>query len=384
MKNQAKKSITRWYRMNLWIHRWVSLVVVIPFAILCITGVILIFHEEIDHALGYVPEATHANLNQQRPPSDSLAVAQQTYPDRHVVAVAMEPEDHPNLLLIGMAKDKETLEQAKWLFADMTTATLTEMPNERHTLTGFLLELHSQWFLGMIGELIGALIALLVFLSLVSGMVVYAPYIKKVLFGVIRRQKGQRIFQLDLHNLMGSVILGWALVVTISGFLLGFSAVATGIWQMTELKHLQNKYAHVTTINPDLRIEQVFQAAIQHSKDWTPTTIIYPKTEYSTQGHYLVLLQGKEGIHQKMVQVALIDANTGQLTTIEQAPFYLKAIFLSQPLHFGNYGGLPLKILWTLCTLLTLFITVNGAWLWWARRNSRKTRSDDLIEEITE
>lgn len=273
-----------------------------------------------------------------------------------------------------MAKPEQSFEQARWLFADIGSATLIQQPNERDTLTGFLLELHANWFLGFIGQLIGALIAFLVFLSLVSGLVVYAPYVKKFFFGIIRFRKGQRLLQLDLHNLIGSAILGWALVVTLTGFLLGFGTVAIGVWQITELKALQDKYQHVSVIHPNLSIDQVYAAAQEGEVGWHPTSVFFPKTEYSTQGHYMVLLQGNEGLQEKMLKVALVNAETGQVDTVEELPTYLKAILLSQPLHFGNYGGMPLKILWSLCTLLTLFITLNGAWLWWAKRQQKNLK----------
>lgn len=367
----TKKTNSRWFRLNLWIHRWVSLVVVIPFAILSITGVILIFHEEIDHALGVEPIA---HTSQQRPLADSLITAQRTYPNEHILSTGYDPEHHPGVLLIGMAKPNEGFEQARWLFADIGSATLIQQPNGRDTLTGFLLELHANWFLGFIGQLIGALIAFLVLLSLISGLVVYAPYVKKFLFGIIRMGRGQRLFQLDLHNLIGSAVLGWALVVTFTGFLLGFGTVAIGVWQITELKTLQEQYRHTHIINSQISIDDIYMAAQKGEAGWHPTSVFFPKTEYSTQGHYMVLLQGSHGLNEKMLKVALVNAETGQVDTVEELPPYLKAILLSQPLHFGNYGGMPLKILWTLCTLLTLFITLNGAWLWWAKRQKKALR----------
>lgn len=367
--SSVKKTNSRWFRLNLWIHRWVSLVVVIPFAILSITGVILIFHEEIDHALGVEPTALSSS--QQHPLADSIATAQKTYPNEQVISTGYDPEHHPGVLLIGMAKPNQGFEQARWLFADIGSASLIQKPNERDTLTGFLLELHANWFLGFIGQLIGALIAFLVLLSLISGLVVYAPYVKKFLFGIIRIGRGQRLLQLDLHNLIGSAVLGWALVVTFTGFLLGFGTVAIGVWQITELKTLQEKYQHVTVINPRLDLDTIYASAQKGESGWHPTSVFYPKTEYSTQGHYMVLLQGNEGLNEKMLKVALVNAETGKVDTVEELPTYLKAILLSQPLHFGNYGGMPLKILWTLCTLLTLFITLNGAWLWWAKRQQK-------------
>ena len=42
----------------------------------------------------------------------------------------------------------------------------------------------------------------------------------------------------------------------------------------------------------------------------------------------------------------------------------MKALSLSQPLHFGDYGGLPLKILWALLDLITIVVLASGIYLW--------------------
>lgn len=380
MKPKPKATASKWYRLNLWIHRWVSLVIVIPFFILSVTGLILIFHEEIDRAMGYIPPSNQQVTADYHSMENILNIARQQYPDRQVAATSINMDQFPpNVMTIAMALPGEDTRKATWLYADRSTASLTERPEERKTITGFLLELHGQWFLGFIGELIGALIALLVLFSLVSGMVVYAPYVKKFLFGIVRRDKGPRILQLDLHNLIGSVVLGWALVVTVTGIFLGVATLMIALTQMTELKKLQQQYPQSAAINTEITIDQVYEAATQGSEGWTPRTVFYPQTPFSTQGHYLVLLQGAGGIQQELRKVALVDAATGKLTTTGELPFYLKIIFLSEPLHFGNYGGIPLKILWSLCTLLTLFITMNGAWLWWTKRKPKSAKT--LLEK---
>ena len=49
-------------------------------------------------------------------------------------------------------------------------------------------------------------------------------------------------------------------------------------------------------------------------------------------------------------------------------PWYVKTLSLSQPLHFGDYGGLPLKIVWALLDLVTIVVLGSGLYLWFARR----------------
>jgi uncharacterized iron-regulated membrane protein len=49
-------------------------------------------------------------------------------------------------------------------------------------------------------------------------------------------------------------------------------------------------------------------------------------------------------------------------------PWYITALLVSQPLHFGDYGGLPLKIIWAALDLLAIVILGSGIYLWWKRR----------------
>jgi len=41
---------------------------------------------------------------------------------------------------------------------------------------------------------------------------------------------------------------------------------------------------------------------------------------------------------------------------------------VSQPLHFGDYGGLPLKIVWALLDLIAIVVLGSGVYLWLGRR----------------
>jgi uncharacterized iron-regulated membrane protein len=57
---------------------------------------------------------------------------------------------------------------------------------------------------------------------------------------------------------------------------------------------------------------------------------------------------------------------------------YLKALFVSQPLHFGDYGGLPLKIVWALLDILTILVIGSGLYLWLVKRQ-RASRGSGFV-----
>ncbi len=60
----------------------------------------------------------------------------------------------------------------------------------------------------------------------------------------------------------------------------------------------------------------------------------------------------------------------GHLTDSRSLPWYVSAVLLSQPLHFGDYSGMPLKIVWALTDAAVIVILLSGLYLWVARGSS--------------
>jgi uncharacterized iron-regulated membrane protein len=49
---------------------------------------------------------------------------------------------------------------------------------------------------------------------------------------------------------------------------------------------------------------------------------------------------------------------------------------MSQPLHFGDYGGMPMKMLWAVLDVLTIIVLGSGLYLWWVRRRAPAARRE--------
>ena len=72
----------------------------------------------------------------------------------------------------------------------------------------------------------------------------------------------------------------------------------------------------------------------------------------------------------------LVDAGTARVVSAEGLPWYLRALEISRPLHFGDYGGLLLKIIWALFDFIAIIVLGSGLYLWILRRTSH--RRDEL------
>jgi len=95
----------------------------------------------------------------------------------------------------------------------------------------------------------------------------------------------------------------------------------------------------------------------------------FPGTYYASPHHYVAFMAGATPLTSKLLTPVLIDARTGAYVDSRSLPWYVKALLLSQPLHFGDYGGMMLKIIWALLDILAIVVLGSGVYLWVKKRN---------------
>ena len=79
-------------------------------------------------------------------------------------------------------------------------------------------------------------------------------------------------------------------------------------------------------------------------------------------------MRGDTAFTSRLIKPVLVDAQTAAFTATREMPWYIVTLLLSQPLHFGDYGGLPLKILWGALDVIAIVVLGSGIYLWWKRR----------------
>jgi uncharacterized iron-regulated membrane protein len=225
-------------------------------------------------------------------------------------------------------------------------------------------------FAGLPGELFMGFMGLLFVLAVISGVLLYGPFMKKLDFGTVRRARSARLKWLDLHNLLGIVTLAWLFVVGITGILNELSTPLFGLWEMTDVKAMLEPYHGRAIPRPDE------MSSVQVAYDTTHATlpgmkimsIVFPGAPFASSQHYLLWTKGNTPLRSRLFSPVLVDARTGRLSAVVKMPWYLRGLEVSRPLHFGDYGGMPLKVLWALFDLATIVVLISGVYLWWARR----------------
>ncbi|WP_432770168.1 MAG: PepSY domain-containing protein [Sphingopyxis sp.] len=376
-----RSTIRTWFL----VHKWTSIVCTAFLLMLCVTGLPLIFHHEIDELTEAPPQFGMPGVGSSgdapglQPLDAMLAKALAARPGEVPVFMAFD-NDQPSMTITTAPAPDSTAEDMTIQLFDRSTGEATGAVDESGVMH-FLLQLHTDMFLGLPGMLFLGLMGLLFVIAIVSGVVLYAPFMRKLDFGTLRTSRSRRVKWLDYHNLLGIVALAWMTVVGATGVI---NALATPIfqyWQLTELAEMTRAYAGKGAVPPARygSIDRAMAAARQEIPGNNPQFIAFPGGAFSSKHHYAVFFQGDTPLTERLLTSALIDAETGDFTDARPMPWYVKALALSQPLHFGDYGGLPLKILWALLTVFTMIVLGSGLYLWLGKRRSG---TDALVREV--
>lgn len=355
-----------------WIHKWSSLVSTIFMLLLCLTGLPLIFHHEIDHLLGNVVEPPSMPADTPKADLDRvIAAGKARYPDKVMQYMSREADDDRVWFLTMGATPLD--EHFKSIAVDARSARVLDEPPVEGTFIQVMFRLHVDLFAGLPGKLFLGLMGLLLIIAIISGVVLYAPFMRKLAFGTVRRERRARVKWLDLHNLLGIVTLVWALVVGATGMINTWADLVLKYWQFDQMAQMVAPYKGLPVPTRLASLQAAVDAAAKLEPGMRVGFIAWPGTEFSSPHHYGIFMRGHEALTSRLFKPVLIDGQTGQLTDSRALPWYLTGLLISQPLHFGDYGGLALQILWALLDIATIIVLGSGLYLWLKRGAPART-----------
>ena len=342
-ENEMKSStIRRWSA----IHTWSSLVCTLFLLLLALTGLPLIFHHELEHLLGDAPELREMPAGTPHLDLQQLVLKAEQHRPGEVMQYFGYDEDERNGVV---------------------------------AITGFMmvmLRLHVDMFAGLPGKLLLAFMGVLFVVAIISGTVLYAPFMRRLDFATVRHDKSRRLRWLDLHNLIGVVTLAWALTVGITGVISALSDLVIAAWRNDSLAAMVAPYRDAPPLTERAPASRLLDVAGQAAPGMRPDFIAFPGTRFSSEHHYAVFMKGATHLTSHLLTPVLIDARTLHVTAVGERPWYMDAMGLSQPLHFGDYGGRPMQILWAVLDVLTIIVLGSGLYLWLSKqRKAREVRA---------
>lgn len=372
------KKIQLWFQ----IHKWTSLICTAFLLMLCLTGLPLIFHEEIEELEGKPHLAKEVPAGTPKASMDKLAESAIAHYPKKVIRYIYWDEHEPNTTSFSLSDSINAApDNFTTVIVDDHTAEVLETPNFQEGFMYVMLQLHVDMFMGIGGKLFLGLMGLLFIAAIVSGIMLYGPIMKRFDFGMVRTERSTRLKWLDLHNLLGVVTIVWGVVVGFTGVINTASEIVLGLWQLGQLSEMTAPYKNAKPLTGKLSsLDEAMALTQKAAPDMEPSIIAYPGTPFTSKHHYAVFVKGNTPLTKRIIKPALIDAKTSTLTDMRSMPWFVNALFISQPLHFGDYGGLPLKIIWALFDIATIVILGSGLYLWFARNKATRAHINRMAK----
>jgi len=354
-------------RKRLWqLHSWLGLICGLALLVIGVTGSVLVFHQEIDEWL-------------------------------HPAAMLVEPTPEgrlgPDVLLAGVNRALSDCEVTGWIFhpgalrrADgvyvirhgtnewltvmvnpYTGALLSEPVGEGGTLTSWLLELHYTFLAGHVGVGITGVLGVGLCVLGLTGVWIYRKFWRA--FFTLRWRESARIFFGDAHKLIGITSVAFNLVL---GFTGAYWNITHVVGDLTTDEAQAEPLVTGRMYGDQLSLEAVLADAQQRlpglevtylGLPWTPDADV---TVYGTFAD-ASFLRSAYGSYVTYNPNAGEHRGTVDIRTAGWWPQVLDAFY---PLHYGDFGGLPIKLLWGLGGLAPGLLAITGSVIWWKRRRS--------------
>lgn len=363
---------TRSVRIWSSVHRWTSLLSTIFLLLLCVTGLPLIFHHEIDELFGYAPKPEAAPGSPTKSTIDRIAEAALASDPGKVLQYIAWDKDEPGSVIAytNGAADGKPDDAVVRAFGAYSAKLLGPVGTGPMLI---VLKLHTDMFAGVPGKLFLGGMGLLFLAAIISGVVLYWPFTRRLQFGTIRRSRTRRIAWLDWHNLIGITTVVWAVAVGGTGVVNSWAELMLDNWRTTELAGMLAPYAGKPPPARLAPLDSIVENARAAAPGMEVAFIAFPGTPFSSSRHFAAFMRGDQPLTSRLLKPVLLDGETAEVADTRDLPFYLKLLFISQPLHFGDYGGMPLKIIWAALDALTIVVIGSGLYLWLVKwRRSRR------------
>ncbi|HLP25196.1 MAG TPA: PepSY-associated TM helix domain-containing protein, partial [Acidobacteriota bacterium] len=345
---------------------WLGLVAGLGLLVIGLSGSLLVFHEELETLFNRELVHVTPTLAGRLPLDTLLAHAQQQLPDHEITGWLPQYEVPAMADVLYVIRRGDT----EWLVATLDPYTGRLLASPRlgtTTLTGWLLDLHYAFFADHAGLLIVGVFGLLLLALGVTGVWLYREFWKNFL--TFRWRRGTRILFSDAHKFVGITSVAFNLVLGFTGAYWNFTHVI-GEWIMGE--HEQKKIEQ-RLYPPTLSLDALHRDAAQRLPGFRGNFISLPSAQAAASVTLWGAVEPRTWLTSPYGSTIAYDARTSvhQATNdLRVAGAWARIVDSFRPLHFGDFGGLPVKILWALGGLTPGALAVSGFAIWWLRRRA--------------
>ena len=365
-------------RSKLWflVHSWLALPIWFFVLIVCFTGMLAVVSQEIVWLANPDVRASKPNDGAERLSYQQILNAlHKAEPDMAVRSLSQPDGSHFAL-------------NANVTFPDGTAPTLYVNPytgaiqgkSPDFSFEQFTRALHGWWLVPFTngyswGWYLVSLLGLPMLASLVTGLVVYKKFWRGF-FKPVRTGHGSRIFWGDVHRLAGVWSIWFIAVISITGTwfliqaILGDNHITVSSEPVVPVIAREDVPRTTDgTPAPRIDLDEAARIATAQIPGLDISFVALPATAYSH-----VSLGGR-GWYPLMFQSADVNPYTRRVDSqflLEDRSALEFVTESMRPLHTGDFGGLPIKLIWFFFGLVLTLMVLSGL-LIWTKRTAQAT-----------
>ena len=359
-----------WRRTFFQVHLWAGVLIALYIVAISLSGSILVYQRDLQD------DTPHLGDDRGTSPVEFdriVAIAQASYPGeplaaidlrtwhRRVIPVDLRAGDHDRIVYVDSVSQRTVR---------------ADILQQKHALLQFLESLHNELTAGRSGAIVNGIGGFLLTLMSVTGILLWWPG-KTNWKRALKVKWNARWARLnwDLHSAFGFWTLLLVSMWGITGAYFIFpQPFQNAIGHVSSMAHLQEKPSHWLTGQgvqaPDAYIRKARQ--------------LYPDAQLA----YFFMNTGQDG---GVVKVFLSRNPSQSLTILEDVvsfdPATLEVLsdistrnftagetlsLAVYSIHFGDFGGQPIKLLWCVLGLIPTLLAVTGLLMWWNRVLKKK------------
>ncbi len=383
------------------LHSWFGLATAWVLFVISFSGVVAVFAAELE-AWSQPERTINFNIDSKRVESIVERYrAEVPEPYKHNIHIYPSARSrHGKFVILYEAHDGDEIfdTEAVWAFhfdpisyqlVDSINATTADYYGKYETdMPSFLSGFHADLHLGNpIGLMVTGAVGLLLLVSVVTGFFIHRQLLRQAF--TMRWWKSLDICWRDAHKIMGVWGLVFNFVIGFTGAFLGLAAVAllpaaalvkfqgdTEKLIATFVDYPEPELSQVYKVSPLENILNDVKARIGDG-DIYSITILQPGDRNSDL--YIEVGGGPDVVRQMMKY------NAGSETLIKSFSRYgdLEAsstpvLDLMSPLHFGHFGGLPIKLIWMILGLTSALLPLSGMLIWLYKQKVKDSHSGNV------
>jgi uncharacterized iron-regulated membrane protein len=344
-------------------HTWIGITAGAVISVISLAASVTVFRTEIERAM--LPHAVPTASTPKRVSLDEAARAvMRLRPDSHLRRVSLPLETGAPYIFQIESGDKQTERVA----ADGLTGRV--LGTVQSGWVDWMVDLHRNLLSGKPGRATVGAFGVVLFVMSVTGILMWLTGARSWRAWVSRPRATSTIrFNYELHRLCGLWAYGFLAVISFTGIGLA--------WPDTFKQAVQAIAGPSTAIRaPKIKgealksLDQYLQAGTSAMPDGVATEMRLPEPG---KGPIELRLYRAGDLAPAGNRVYLNPSSAAVLTVDRVADRPLGARFLASlsPIHYGEFGGIPIKALWSLVALMPLLLFVTGVITWW-RRGKKK------------